>query len=117
MQDMNDCFKLGKTINQYKQFCSSVSPASSTFSLNERDYIDIEHYDEESTDERTEKVELKFESQNPDFRRDGSVAHKLFRIKTKDKPILKELISFELFPHVDTSDLIQKLSDFAREPD
>ena len=33
MQDMTDCFKLGKTINQYKQLCSSISPASSTFSL------------------------------------------------------------------------------------
>ena len=41
----------------------------------------------------------------------------MFRKKTKDKPILKEPISFEIFPHVDTSDLIQKLSDFARDAD
>ena len=38
-------------------------------------------------------------------------------MKTKDEPILKKPISFELFPHVDTSDLIQKLSDFANEAD
>ena len=116
MQDMTDCFKLGKTINQYKQLCSSISPASSTSSLNEHDYSDIEQYDEESNDE-TEIAELNFESQDPDFRRDHSVAHELFRTKTKDKPILKKPISFELFPHVDTTDLIQKLSDFARDAD
>ena len=42
MQDMSDCFKLGKTINQYNQLCSNISPASSTSSLYERDHTDIE---------------------------------------------------------------------------
>ena len=111
MQDMTHSFKLEKTINQYKQLCSSISPASSTSSLNEHDYSDIEQYEE------TEMAEVNIEIQDPDFRRDHSVAHKLFRTKTKDKPILKKPISFELFPHVDTSDLIQKLSDFARDAD
>ena len=41
----------------------------------------------------------------------------MFRTKTKDKPILKKPISFELFPQVDTPDLIQKLSDFAHDGD
>ena len=41
----------------------------------------------------------------------------MFRTKTKDEPILKKPIPFELFPHVDTPDLIQKLSDFARDAD
>ena len=117
MQDMTDCFKLGKTINQYKQLCSSISPASSTSSLNEHDYSDIEQYDEESTDDEIEIADLNFKSQDPDFRRDHSVAHELFRTKTKEKPILKKPISFELFPHVDTPDLIQKLSHFARDAD
>ena len=117
MQDMTDFFKLGKTINQYKQLCSSISPTSSASSLNERDYRDIEQYEEESTDEETELAELNFENQDPDLRRDHSIAHESFRTRTKDKPILKKLISFEFFPHVDTSDLIQKLSDFARESD
>ena len=52
-----------------------------------------------------------------DFRRDHFVVYELFRTKTEDKPILKKPISFELLPHVDTSDLIQKLSDFARDAD
>ena len=117
MQNMTGCFKLGNTINQYKQLCSSISPASSTSDLNERDYSDIEQYDEESTDDETEIAELNLESQDPDFRRDHSVAHELFRTKTKDKPILKKPISFELFPHVDTFDLIQEISDFARDVD
>ena len=117
MQKMTDCFKLGKTINQYKQLYSSNSPASSTSSLNERDYSDIEQFDEASTDNETEMAELNFESQDPVFRRDHSTAHELFRTKTKHKAILKKPISFELFPHVDTPDLIQKLSDFARDAD
>ena len=48
MQDMTDCLELGKTLTQYKQLCSSISPASSTSSLNQRGYSDIEQYDEES---------------------------------------------------------------------
>ena len=117
MQDMTDCFKLGKTINQYKQFCSSINPTSSTSRLNERGYSDIEQYDEESTDDETEIAELNLENQDPDLRKDNSVARELFRTKTKNEPVLKKPICFELFPHVDTSDVIQKLSDFARNAD
>ena len=117
MQDKIDCFKLGKTINQYKQISSSISPASSTSSLNEHNYSDIEQYDEESTDDETEIAELNREFQDLDLRRDHSVSHELFRTKIKDKPILKKPISFELFPHVNTSDLIQKLSEFAHDAD
>ena len=117
MQDMTDCFKLGKTINQYRQLCSSISLVSSTFSLNERNYIHNKQYHEESSDDETEIAELNFKSQDPDFHRDQSVALELFRTKTRDKPILNKPISFELFLHVDTSDLIRKLSDFPREAD
>ena len=117
MQDMIDCFELGKTINQIKQLCSGISLAASTSSLNERDYSDSEQYDEESTQDETETAELNLENQDTDFRRDHSVAHELFGTKTKNKPILKKPISFELFPHVDTTDLIKKLSDFARDAD
>ena len=84
MQDVTDCFKLGKTINKYKHFWSIISPVSSTSSLNESDYSDIEQYDEESTDDETETAELNLGSQDPDFRRDHSVAQELFRTKTKD---------------------------------
>ena len=117
MQDKTDCFKLGKDKNQYKQLRSSLSPASITSSLHELDYSDIEQYDKETTDDETEIAELNLESQAPDFRKDHSVAREMFRTKTKDKPNLKKPICFELFPHVDTSDLIQKLSDFARDAD
>ena len=117
MQDMTDCFKLGKTINQYKQLCSSFRLASSTSSLHERGYSDIELYDEESTDDEIAIAELNFERHDPDFCPDHSVAHELFRTKIKGKPILKIPPSFELFLHVDTPDLIQKLSDFARDAD
>ena len=106
-----------KTINQYKQLCSSNIPASSTSNLNERDYRDIEQYDEESTNDKTEIAELNFESQDPDFHRDHSVARELIRTKIKDKPILKKSISFELISHLDTSNLVQKLCDFARDAD
>ena len=105
---MTDCFKVGKTTNQYRQLCSSNSPVSSTSSLCERDYSKIEQYDEEPTDDDTEIAELYFENHDPDFRRDFSVAHESLRTKTKDKPILRKPISFELFPYVDTTELIQK---------
>ena len=117
MPGMTDCFRLGKTINQYKRLCCSISPASSTSSLNERDDSHTEQYDEESTDDEAEIAELNFESQDPDISRNHSVAHESFRKKTKDEPIVKKPISFQLLPHVDTSDLIEKLSDFAREAD
>ena len=95
---MTDCFELGKTINQYKELCSSFSPASSTSSLNERNYSDIEHYDEESTDDETGIAELNLENQDSHFRSDHSVAHELVRTKARGKPILRQPISFELFP-------------------
>ena len=94
MQDTSDYFKLEKIINQYKQICSNISPAASTSSLSERDYIDIEQYDEESTDEETEIPKHDFESQDFDFRKDHSVAHELFRTTTKDKPNLKKNVFF-----------------------
>ena len=54
-------------IYQYKQFCSSISPASSTFKFYERDYRDIEQYDEEFTDDDTETAKLNFDNQDPEF--------------------------------------------------
>ena len=115
MQDMTDCFKFGNIINQYKQLCSSVSPATSTSSLDERNYSDIEQYEEETIDDETEIEELNFENQDTDFRKDHSAAHESFRTKTTDQPILKKPIFFELIPHMDTIDLIQKISDFSRK--
>ena len=85
MQELTDCFMLGKTTNQYKELCSSIRPVSSTSSLNERDYSQIEQYYEESTDDQTERAELNFESQDPDFRRDLSVTHKSFQTLYKNK--------------------------------
>ena len=95
----------------------SINPASSTSSVNIHDYSDIEQFDEESTDDETEIAELNLEIQDPNFRRGHSVPHELFRTKTKDKPIPKKPSYFELFPQVDTPDLIQKLTDFARDAD
>ena len=117
MQDMTDCFNFGKTMNQYRQLCSRISPSSGTYIPYERDYSDIEQYDEKSIDDETEIAELIFENQDPDFRRDHSIGHESFRTKTKDTPNLRKPISFKLFPHVNTTDLIQKISDFAREAD
>ena len=104
-------------MNQYKQLCSIISPTSSSSTLNERDYSDIAQHDEEPTDDETEIAEFNFESQDPDFLGDHSVAHDSFRTKTKSKPIRKKPTSFELFLQVDTSDLIQKPNDFVRKAD
>ena len=64
---MADCFELGESINQHQQLCSSISRESCTSSVHERDYSDIERYDEESTDDRTQIAEHKLENQDPDF--------------------------------------------------
>ena len=42
MQEMTDCFRLKRNINQYKQLSYSISLASGTSGLNKRDYIHIE---------------------------------------------------------------------------
>ena len=98
MQGMTDCFKLGKTKNQYKQLRSSINPASSTSSLNAQDYSDIEQYDDKSTDDETEIAELNFESQETDFRRDYSVAHEFFPYENKTKTDSQETDFFRTFP-------------------
>ena len=94
MQDMTDCFKLGKTLNQYKQLCSNISPASCTSSHYERDYSDFGQYDGESRNDETEITKVNFENQHPDFRVNHSVAHESFRTKIKEKPIPRKPISF-----------------------
>ena len=115
---MTDRFQNGKTINQYKQIRSSISPASSTSSLNERDYKDIEQYDSESTNDETEIAELNFENQEPDSCRDHFVAHESFRTETEGKPILKKPNSIELLTDVTVlDDLIQILGVNSREAD
>ena len=114
MQDVTDCSKL-EIINQDKHICSSITPGSSISSLKKRDCIDIELNNEEYTDDETEIAELIFQSQGPDFRSCLLVAPDTFRQKTKRKLILKNPISFELFAHVDTTDLIEKLRTFPRE--
>ena len=67
MQGMTNCFKLGKTMNQNKQVCCSISPASNFSSPYERESSDIEQYDEKSTDDETEIAKLNFANQDPDF--------------------------------------------------
>ena len=114
---MTDCFKLRKAIQENRQLCSRISPASSISSFHEWDCSDIEQYNKKSAADETDIAEFRFENEDPDFFRDNSVAHESFRTKTKDEQFLKKPISFELFFHVDTTDLIQKLSDFIREAD
>ena len=55
-------------LNQYKQLCSNINPSSSTSSLYERDYSNIEQYNERLTEDATEVAELNIENQDPDFR-------------------------------------------------
>ena len=117
MPDLTDCFKLGKTISQNRQLCSSISPASSISSLNNQEYSDFPKDNGESTAHESEIPELDFESQDPDFPRGYCGAHDLFRSKRKNKPILRKPVSFDLFLHVDTTHLIQKHHGFAREAD
>ena len=116
MQDIGDCFKLGKTINQYKQLCSDTSPTYSLSDVSEANNYDAIIYDNDYTsDDDVEIAALHMDQKDPQFVHDHSSAKEAFRHKTIDKPLLKKSINHELYPHVDTKDLIARLSDFAKE--
>ena len=62
-------------------------------------------------------AELHFDHKDPNFKNDHTAANESFKRNTHETKLLKKNIDHELFPHVDTKDIIQKLSDFAKEAD
>ena len=117
MQDMTDCFKLGKTINQYKRLCSDVCPYFTNCTIEDETYSEIEEQQDDGYNSDNEIAELNFDQKDSDFLHDFSLANESIRRNKSQKPILKSNIDSELHPEVDTKELIQKLSDFAKTAD
>ena len=117
MQDMTDCFKLGKTINQYKRFCSDVCPYFSNYTIEEETYSGIEEQQDDSYNSENGVAELNFDQKDSEFLHDFSLAYEPIQRNQSQKPILKSNIDSELHTEVDTKELIQILSDFAETTD
>ena len=83
-QDIADCFKLGKSINQYKNLCLPSYKIQC-----EPEYSRIDEIETNSSDDEEDVAELHLSSVDHEFYRDKSTAKKV--------------------PHVDTKDLLQKL--------
>ena len=114
---MADCFKHGKTINQYKRLCSDVCPYFTNYTIEEETYSEIEEQPDNNYDSDNEIAELNFNQKDSEFLHDFSLANESIRRKPTQKPILKTNIDSELHPEVDTKELIQKLSEFAKPAD
>ena len=80
-------------------------------------YSEIEVQQGDDYDSDNEIAELNFDQNDPEFVHDFSLANKSMRKNQSQKPILKSNIDSELHPEVDTKELIQKLSDFAKTVD
>ena len=117
IQDMADCFKLGKTINQYKRLCSDVCPYFTNYTIEEETYSEIEEQQDDGYNSDNEVAELNFDQKDSEFLHDFSLANESIRRNQSQKPILKSNMDSELHPEVDTKELIQKLGDFATTAD
>ena len=117
MQDMADCFKLGETINQNKRLSSDVSPYLTSYNTEEDPYSEIEVQQDDDYDSDNKIAELKFDQKDPEFLHGFSLANESIRKTQSQKPILKANSDSELHPGLDTKELIQKLSDFAKPAD
>ena len=107
-QDIADCFKLGKSINQYKNLCFLSYKMQC-----EPEYSRIDEIETDSSDDEEDVVELHLSSEDHEFYRDKSTAKKIIHKKWK-KPLLNKHLDVEQFPHVDVKDLLQKLSDYSK---
>ena len=75
MQDMTDCFKLGKTINQYKQLCSDVCSYFTNYTIEEETNSEIEEQQDDGYNSDNKIAELNFDQKDSDFLHDFSLAN------------------------------------------
>ena len=64
MQDMTDCFKLGKTINQYKRRGLDVCPYFTNYTIEEETYSGIEEQQDDGYNSDNEIAELNFDQKD-----------------------------------------------------
>ena len=117
MQDMTNCFKLEKTINQYKRLCSDVCAYFTNYPIEEDTYSEIEEQQDNGYDSDNQIAELNFDQKDSEFLHDFSLANESIRRNQSQKPIIKSKIDSELHPEVNTKELIMKLNDFAKTAD
>ena len=67
MQNMTDCFILGKTINQYKRLCSDVCPYFTNYTIEEETYSEIEEQQDDGYNSDNEIAELNFDQKDSEF--------------------------------------------------
>ena len=79
MQDMTDCFKLGKTINQYKRFCSDVCPYLTNYTIEEETYSEIEEQQDDGYNSDSEVAELNFDQKDSELLHDFSLGNESIR--------------------------------------
>ena len=108
-QDIADCFKLGKSINQYKNLCLPSYKMQC-----EPEYSRIDEIETDSSDDEEDVAELHLSSGDHEFYRDKSTAKEKNISQKAGRPLLNKSLDAEQFPHVDTKDLLQKLSDYSK---
>ena len=105
-KDIADCFKLGNSINQYKNFCLP------SFKMQcEPEYSRVGEIETDSSDDEEDVAELHLSSGDHEFYRDKSTAKEKNNSQKVERPLSNKSLDADQFPHVDTKDLLQKLSD------
>ena len=89
MQDMADCFKLGKAVNQYKRLCSDNCPYFTNYPIEEETYSEVEERQDDGYDSDNEIAELNFDQKDSEFLHDFSLANKSIRKKPVQKATSK----------------------------
>ena len=93
------------------------APTSQTTPSKEETYSEIEEQQDDGYNSDNEVAALNVDQKDSEFLHDFSLANESIRKNQSQKPILKSNIDSEVHPEVDTKELIQKLSDFAKTAD
>ena len=131
-----DCFRMGRTINQFRRFCRPGSPVSlspsenSTRTYSSISVIETEGIEEPGSSSHVERVVLEdcdFDKEEDDYICEinandhyrlckARAAHDLV-ISDPDTLLAKKTLSAAAAPHLRTHDLINKLDDVAKVVD
>ena len=103
---------MGKSINQYKNLCLPSYKIQC-----ETEYSRLDEIETDSSDNEEDVAELHLFSGDHEFYRDKSTAKEKNISQKVGRPLLNKSLDAEQFPHVDTKDLLQKLSDCSKIAD
>ena len=83
----------------------------------EPEYSTIDEIETDSSDDEEDVAELHHSSGDHKFYRDKSMAKEKNISQKVERPLLNKSLDAEQFSHVDTKDLLQKLSDYSKIAD